>query len=470
MKEKIYSVSSLIRQVNDILEESFRGIRVEGEISNFSRSGRGHLYFSLKDEKAQLDCVIWASTAGRIRFDLEDGLAVLVKGSLTIYPGRGRFQMIVTSIEPQGIGALQLAFEQLKARLAKEGLFDEERKRPLPSLPLRIGIVTSKGGAALRDMLKILRRGPAIDILVAPAAVQGDHAEFEVAAAIEALAGRGDRDLIIVGRGGGSLEDLWTFNTERVARAIAACPVPVISGVGHETDFSISDFVADLRAATPTHAAEIIVSRIEEKTRRVYEADRRIVRSIAAHRERSERRLRAAVSSAGLARLPERLRRLALRLARADMLPRLLLHRSRETRRRMESAEARLHLFPSRVFSRDQTRLIDSILDRMVSIVRNRLLDANSRAAALERALFHLSPHAVLARGYSITMIEGRKTPIRRAEDVTKGMVLETTLAEGRIRSLVVNGKTTRHRKKTTTPGVRQASLFDDGGENDEEN
>lgn len=465
MKEKIYSVSALIREVNRFLEEGFRKVQVEGEITNFSRSGRGHLYFSLKDERAQLDCVMWASTAARLRFDLEDGLAVAVRGDLTIYPGRGRFQMVVSSIEPQGIGALQLAFEQLKKRLESEGLFDTARKKPLPALPLRIGIVTSAGAAALRDILKILRRSHPLDILLSPASVQGEGAGAEIAAALEALVERGDRDLIILGRGGGSLEDLWAFNTEEVARAIAACPIALISGVGHETDFSISDFVADIRAATPTHAAEIVVSAVDESYRRVEEAELRLRRLMQLEVEKSRRKLRALLSSAGLARLPERLRRLRLRLEAARRLPRLLSSLARRSRERMEAAEKKLQIFPGRILSRGDLRLIDNMVDRMVSRFRSRLLHSTALLAAQERALNHLSPKKVLQRGYSITTIEGESRPLRSASGLRPGTILRSTLAEGSVRSLVADK--IRPRVKAGQNGSEQPNLFDDGGQSE---
>ncbi len=239
MSDRVYSVAALIAAVNTLLEQGFSGVQVEGEVTNASTSGRGHIYFSLKDDSAAIDCVMWSSRARRLKFEVEDGLAALASGSLTIYPQRGRFQMVVDKIEPQGVGALQLAFEQLKKKLEAEGLFAAERKRPLPALPNRVGIVTSATGAALQDMLKILRRFSNLEVFVAPAMVQGEGAATEIAAAIKRLIASKRVKLIIVGRGGGSFEDLWAFNEEEVARAIAASPVPVISGVGHEVDFTI---------------------------------------------------------------------------------------------------------------------------------------------------------------------------------------------------------------------------------------
>ncbi|NOZ93939.1 MAG: exodeoxyribonuclease VII large subunit, partial [Acidobacteria bacterium] len=341
MSRRVYTVAELIGAVNDLLRQGFSGVWVEGEVTNANPSARGHLYFTLKDETAAVDCVMWASRTRRLKFRVEDGLAALAMGSLTIYPQRGRFQLVVEDLQPQGMGALQLAFEQLKARLEAEGLFAAERKRPLPALPQRVGIVTSPSGAALRDMLKILRRFPNLRVIVAPAAVQGEGAAAEIADAIGRLGRSGLVDLVIVGRGGGSLEDLWAFNEEAVARAIAACPVPVISGVGHQVDFTIADFVADLRAATPTHAAEIVVTHLAEQRRRLDEATRALVRDLRRHLEAARRRLAAMEGSAGLARLPQRLGHLAARLEISRRL-RPAMDRIVQDRRNRLAAAARL--------------------------------------------------------------------------------------------------------------------------------
>src|SRR3989475_2988824 len=256
----ILSVSQLTDQLRGIVEEKFPAVWVEGEISNFRLYGSGHAYFTLKDEGAQLRAVLFRNRARRLRFEPGDGQHVLAFGSLEIYAQRGEYQFVVELLEPRGLGALQLAFEQLKARLGAEGLFAESRKRALPRFPRRIGIVTSPSGAAVRDILRIIgRRFAGLSIVLAPARVQGDGAAREIAAGIADLNALGDVDVIIVGRGGGSLEDLWAFNEEAVARAIAASKVPVVSAVGHEVDFTIADFVADLRAPTPSAAAELVV-------------------------------------------------------------------------------------------------------------------------------------------------------------------------------------------------------------------
>ncbi|MGA9655938.1 MAG: exodeoxyribonuclease VII large subunit, partial [Polyangia bacterium] len=244
-------MSELVRAARLTLESRFADLRVEGEISGLKRSANGHLYFTLKDAEAQLDCVMYAREAARLRFRLQDGQQVRCRGRLTIYEARGRFQLSVHAIEPAGAGALALAFEQLKQSLAAEGLFDPERKRPLPFLPRRLGVVTSAQGAVIRDIVRVAHRRFPVPILLAPTPVQGEGAAAAIVAALAEIVKVPDVDVVIVARGGGSMEDLWAFNDEALARAIAACPIPVISAVGHETDFTIADFVADLRAPTP---------------------------------------------------------------------------------------------------------------------------------------------------------------------------------------------------------------------------
>ena len=256
----LWSVSELTALVQETLEVGFADVGLHGEVSNVSKPRSGHIYFSLKDDSAQVRAVLWKSAAKRLVFDLTDGLAVRAWGSLTVYPPRGEYQVVLRKLEPEGVGALELAFRQTVARLAAEGLFDPDRKRPLPAFPRRIVIVTSPTGAAVRDLLQVIgRRWPAVEILIAPTRVQGDGAAAEVAAAI-AMADRvADADLIIVARGGGSLEDLWAFNEEVVARAIVATRLPVVSAIGHEVDLTIADLVADRRALTPSEAGEICV-------------------------------------------------------------------------------------------------------------------------------------------------------------------------------------------------------------------
>ena len=269
-RRQAWTVSQLSERIRGALETSFFDVWVEGEVSNLSLAGSGHWYFTLKDERAQLRAVVWKTDARLDRFRPKDGLKVLVRGSLRVYAPKGEYQIQVQVIEPLGKGSLQQAFEELKERLAKEGLFDAGRKRPLPQLPRRIGVVTSPAGAVIRDFLRVLRaRYRNLDVVVYPARVQGPEAAAEIVAGIRALQRVPSLDVLVVARGGGSLEDLWPFNEERVARALAASRIPTISAVGHETDFTIADFVADLRAATPSAAAERVVQAKEELAARI---------------------------------------------------------------------------------------------------------------------------------------------------------------------------------------------------------
>jgi len=283
VEKRVLTVSEITRLVRDLIEENFSGVWVAGEVSNLRAPASGHLYFTLKDESAQLRCVMFRGNAEALKFKLEDGLAVVAGGRISVYERRGDYQLIAEELEPAGMGALALAFEQLKTRLAAEGLFAPERKRPLPKLPRTIGVVTSATGAAIRDILNVLaRRAAGLTVYLYPAKVQGEGAAEEIAAAVRAFSGRlvalhpgegyprpVEPEVLIVGRGGGSIEDLWAFNEEVVARAIAASEIPVISAVGHEIDFTIADFVADLRAPTPSAAAELVVAEREGLLERV---------------------------------------------------------------------------------------------------------------------------------------------------------------------------------------------------------
>src|SRR5436190_1237215 len=265
----VFTVTELTVRVRDLLETEFFEVWVEGELSNCRLWNTGHLYFTLKDSSAQIRGVIFRSALRYLKFKPADGLRIVARGRLSVYEPKGEYQLVCEHMEPQGLGALQLAFDQLKKRLQDEGLFDAARKRPLPALPRKVGIVTSLDGAAIRDIAKVLARVPGLHLIIRPARVQGDGAALEIARAIKAIGRVKGVDVVIVGRGGGSIEDLWAFNEEILARAIAGCPVPVISAVGHETDVTIADFVADLRAPTPSAAAEIVVARFDEFCARI---------------------------------------------------------------------------------------------------------------------------------------------------------------------------------------------------------
>src|SRR5580692_4899353 len=276
-RRTIWSVSDLTVRIRDLLAGEFTDVFVEGEISNAHAAQSGHLYFTLKDPRAQIRCVCFRNQLSRLKFQPEDGLHVTVRGSVSVYEQRGEYQIYVEHVEPVGLGALQLAFEQLKKRLDAEGLFDPERKKPLPMLPEHVGLITSPRGAAVRDVVRILRRRfPNLHLIVYPVRVQGEGAAEEIANALKYFNRKQLVDVILLARGGGSIEDLWAFNEEAVARAIAACAIPIVSGVGHETDFTIADFVADVRASTPSAAAEIVVKSRQEFQRHLLELEHKI--------------------------------------------------------------------------------------------------------------------------------------------------------------------------------------------------
>ncbi len=277
IEKHIYTVSELTRYIRVVLEDTFPQVWVEGEISNFTRHSSGHMYFSLKDENSVLNCVLFRGASQNIKFNIENGLKVVCFGKIGVYEKRGQYQLYVDRIEPKGLGALQLAFEQLKERLRKEGLFDEAHKKPIPYLPYKIGVITSPTGAAIRDILRVTRqRFQNVDLIISPVRVQGKGAEFEIAEAIKDFNRFDDIDVIIVGRGGGSLEDLWAFNEEVVARAIYDSRIPIISAVGHEVDWTIADFVADFRAPTPSAAAQQVIPKKEDLKERIEDAIRRL--------------------------------------------------------------------------------------------------------------------------------------------------------------------------------------------------
>ncbi len=467
MTDRVYSVAALIAEVNTLLDQAFHGVRVEGEVTNASTSGRGHVYFSLKDDSAALDCVMWASRARRMKFQVEDGTAVLARGSLTVYPQRGRFQMVVEDLQPQGVGALQLAFEQLKKKLEAEGLFAEERKKQMPALPNRVGIVTSASGAALQDILKVLRRYSNLEIVIAPAMVQGEGAAREIASSIRRLTDSRRVSVIIVGRGGGSLEDLWAFNEEEVARAIVQSPVPVISGVGHEVDFTIADFVADIRATTPTQAAELVVTRLEEQDRRLRDARDRLFRDLGRQLQLARTRLAGLEGSSGLARVPQRVGLLRERLHRAARLSPALRRVVESARTRLDLAARSLHRLPARVAAGGHRKLLSSRRQQLTQLMSARMARVRARVEAGDRALGHLGPSRVLQRGYSITFLEGTTTPLKDATRVHGGQSLITRLAHGEVRSLV--RRTTARPRLVEPETVRQPTLFDDATDEPED-
>ncbi len=429
----VFTVSRITGAIRDVLGDAWPDLYVEGEISNLKVSTAGHAYFTLKDEHAQLRAVLFKSSARAVKFRLEDGQQVIAHGRISVYEQRGEYQLLCDGLEPQGLGALQLALEQLKRRLQTEGLLDQARKRPLPTLPRRIGIVTSLSGAAIRDILKVLaRRYPTAHVVIAPARVQGEGAAQDVARALGAIARVEGVDVIIVGRGGGSIEDLWAFNEEPVARAIARCPVPVISAVGHEVDVTLADLVADHRAPTPSAAAEIVVaardefiaridrlrqrgrSAVEQRVRRarasVHQLDARPAyagfRGGLALRGRSVAELTAALAQGVRTTLARRERRFQALRSRLDALN--LRHRMAQVHARLARADA-----------------------AMRAALSGRLHAADVRMRSAAGRLDSLSPLGVLGRGYALCWHGDARSLVRESTDVALGDDVRVTLRKG---------------------------------------
>jgi exodeoxyribonuclease VII large subunit len=398
---RIFKVGELVRAARLTLESRFGEVRVDGEVSGLKRSGPGHLYFCLKDDLGSLDCVMYSREASRLKFQVEDGMAVRLRGRLTIYEGRGRFQMSVVEIEPQGAGALAIAFEQLKKKLEAAGLFAAARKRPLPFVPRRVGVVTSPQGAVIRDIVRVAHRRFPVAILLAPTPVQGPGAAQGIVAALERLARVDDVDVIIVARGGGSIEDLWSFNTEEVALAIAACRVPVISAVGHETDFTIADFVADLRASTPSAAAERVVPVLADLRAEILLHMQRAARGTGARLKVAHLALERARGRLGDPRrlVDERRQTLDELGARAHRMLGRCVARRRAALGAVEVALSRAH--PHRRIAAQRAALVE-LTQRLEANARRAFQRRHAAMETLEHKLSALSPRRVLERGYSL--------------------------------------------------------------------
>lgn len=393
---KALAVSEITRRIKETLEGEFSGLWIEGEVSRVTRPQSGHIYLSLKDANAQIQAVIWRSTASRMRLLPETGQEVLAFGDVTVYPPRGNYQFIITRLEPKGIGALQLAYRRMVEKLSREGLFDKERKKPVPFLPARIGLVTSPTGAAIRDILNVIdRRFPKVRILLHPVKVQGEGAAEEIAWAIDDFNRRAGADVLIVGRGGGSPEDLWAFNEEVVARAIARSEIPIISAVGHEIDLTVSDLVADRRALTPSEAAEIVLPREADLLATLGSLSTRLLNGI---------RGRSAVWR-------ERLHQIRQRPA-------------------FRMPQERLRLLQQSVDDRGET-LVRGI-STLVGLWRERLSSSSAR-------LEGLSPLRVLGRGYSITTRAGERSPLLDPKGLAPGDPIHTRLARGRLQSRITD-------------------------------
>jgi exodeoxyribonuclease VII large subunit len=442
---RVLTVSELTTTVRRLMEKEVGEVWVTGEVTNLRAQASGHVYFTLKDAGAQLNCVLFRGGAAAQRDLLQDGQKLLVNGALTVYEPRGQYQLVVRTVELQGVGALQLQFERLKRQLQAEGLFAAERKRPLPRLPRRLGLVTSPTGAALRDVLHVIeRRHPALEIFLAPCRVQGEGAAAEIASAIRLLnewsaaQPAPDRlNLILVTRGGGSLEDLWAFNEEVVARAIFESALPVVSAVGHEIDFTIGDFVADVRAATPSAAAEIITQGAVEARQFVAEAGRRLF--LLARRRLELDRDELGQWTARFARAHPR-RQLEDRLQRLDELQLVLARRTRQLWRERALAAGNLcqrlaRLKPSALLER-RRQALHELARRLRTAARHGLGALPPALAALAERLRLLSPDSVLARGYSITMDAASGRVLRDAAAVRAGQKLRTKLRSGEVRSV----------------------------------
>lgn len=392
--EKVYKVSEITRQLRSLLEDAFPEVWVVGEVSNFKPHSSGHIYFSLKDEASELKCVMFRRDAESLSFTPVDGMKVKSLGRITVYEKRGFYQLQVLFLMPAGVGELALAFEKMKARLQAEGLFDEEKKKSLPPFPARIGVVTSSTGAALRDILNILRRRwPFLTVVLRPARVQGEGASADIAEAIDDLNEYGEVDLIIVGRGGGSIEDLWAFNEEVVARAINRSTKPVVSAVGHEVDYTIADFVADLRAPTPSAAAEIVVPNKREILSQLDSLVKRGTRASFARISDLKRKLQALARSYGLRR-PQ------------DLV--------------MESWQS-----------------LDELQRRGSTAIRHRLEILGGKISALEARLKSAGPEATLSRGYCICLKLPQKELVRNSSVLSKSDGVSLKFAEGSAKCIV---------------------------------
>jgi exodeoxyribonuclease VII large subunit len=439
LQRDIYTVARLNREARELLESGFASLWVEGEISNLARPPSGHLYFTLKDATAQVSCALFRNRAGRLGFRIDNGTQVLARAQVSLYEARGNFQLIVDHLEEAGDGALRRAFEQLKQRLHAEGLFDPSHKRELPTWPRAIGVITSPSGAAIRDVLTVLkRRCPAIPVIIYPTLVQGEHAAARIVAALQTADRRAECDVLLLTRGGGSLEDLWPFNDERVARAVYASALPVVSAVGHEIDTVISDFVADRRAPTPSAAAELLSPDSHQLGMRFdrlrQQLQVRVERIVQQRRERLgwlTRRVMQCDPGRRLLQQNQRLDELQQRLTRA-----WLNARSRR-QARIEAGYARLRQHSPQQRLQRLDALADQLAQRLQYCINIQIAARRERLAVSARALDAISPLATLQRGYSITLRANSGKVLRRADECVVGDILETRLARGRLFSRV---------------------------------
>ncbi len=435
---RVWTVRDLVGAVRTRVEREYTDVWVMGEISNFRPADSGHLYFTLKDDGAQIRVVMFRSQARLLRFRPENGLQIMARGRVTVYEDRGELQIMAEFLEPKGAGALQIAFEQLKAKLAAEGLFEQSRKKPLPSLPRRVGIVTSPRGAAVQDFINIIRRRhQSVHILIYPAQVQGETAASEVSAGLKYFNRAKNVDVIVVARGGGSIEDLAAFNDEVLARAVAASALPVISAVGHETDFTICDFVADLRAPTPSAAAELVVRSERELSERLTNLGQRLARSVQYRLLTARQSLieltrhRAFDRTTGLIhRQQQRVDELSFRLASTT---RAVLQRYRQ---RLDAATASLRYHDVRRTLAASRRVLDGQTASMTAALRNLIVSRRHPLEQLTGRLRALSPLAILERGYAL-VFDSSGNLVKDAAQLSPGTDITARLSKGRIRAKV---------------------------------
>lgn len=430
-----YSISRLNQEVRGILEGNFPMIWVEGEISNIARPSSGHLYFSLKDENAQVRCAMFRSRNKLGRFSPDNGMQVIVRARVSLYEPRGDFQLIVEHMEETGDGALRRAYEILKQRLLHEGLFDPAHKKPLPALPQHIGIITSPTGAAIRDVLHVLkRRFPTIPVLIYPIPVQGASAAPEITRMIRLAARRNECDVLILARGGGSLEDLWPFNDEQVARAIYECPIPLITGIGHEIDFTIADFVADMRAPTPSAAAELVSPDMEEWLSLLQQHQKRLVFHLQNLLKQKEQRLEWLLKRIQQQHPGQRIHQRSQRLDEIEQrLYRSIRSSLRHNRTRLGEISA--HLLSATPHHRIEQHLSDCryLSHRLLTALQHRFEHYRQQLTTLSRTLDSVSPLATLGRGYAIVRRPVDGAVIRSYKDVNTGDEIEARLARGKL-------------------------------------
>lgn len=430
---KIYTVSELTEQIRSTLESGFSSVWIKGEISNYKKAPSGHSYFTLKDDAAQIRSVMFKLQGRFIKFKLEDGLQVLAWGRVSVYGPRGDYQFIIDTVEPAGLGSLMLSFEQLKMKLAAEGLFDETRKRVLPKFPRTVGVVTSASGAAVRDIIKIIhRRSPNINVLLSPTSVQGDKAPQEIVSALSRLCRIDEVDVIIIGRGGGSVEDLWAFNAEEVVREVAVCVKPIVSAVGHETDFTLTDFAADIRASTPSAAAELVAPDVTELALSAQSLFSRLKNSVYSSLER-----RSTALEEWYKRLYDPRRSIVLKRQLMDeMVIRLRNAIRRDIERKTFDYNAlrkrlRIELAAQKLKTCDEA--VQAMSSRLSRIIGVRLSETRNSLTSLVGRIDDLSPLKVLARGYSITFSLDDGKTITDSDSVETGDRLRIRLARGEL-------------------------------------